>query len=122
MAKTLAEMAAEVEVVNRDKGWYDDKRTFLDSMFLLASEVIEAGEAWREIGFAERTRAPKCDHGAHAACACLGKPDDVASELADVLIRLLDDAARNGIDLEAEYERKMAYNRTRPYRHGGKLL
>ena len=26
------------------------------------------------------------------------------------------------IDLEAEYKRKMAYNRTREYRHGGKLL
>jgi hypothetical protein len=25
-----------------------------------------------------------------------------------------------GIDLQAEYERKMAYNRQRPYRHGGK--
>jgi NTP pyrophosphatase (non-canonical NTP hydrolase) len=25
-----------------------------------------------------------------------------------------------GIDLEAEYERKMEYNRTRPYRHGNK--
>ena len=27
-----------------------------------------------------------------------------------------------GIDLEAEYERKMVYNRTRPYRHGGKAI
>ena len=28
----------------------------------------------------------------------------------------------HGIDLEAEYERKMAYNRSRPYRHGGKPI
>lgn len=27
-----------------------------------------------------------------------------------------------GIDLMAEYERKMAYNRTRPHRHGGKAM
>jgi hypothetical protein len=27
-----------------------------------------------------------------------------------------------GIDLEAEYVRKMAYNRTRPYQHGGRTL
>jgi NTP pyrophosphatase (non-canonical NTP hydrolase) len=27
---------------------------------------------------------------------------------------------RYGIDLRAEYERKMRYNRTRPYRHGGR--
>lgn len=29
---------------------------------------------------------------------------------------------RAGIDLEWEYERKLAYNRTRGHRHGGKLL
>ena len=33
-----------------------------------------------------------------------------------------DDCARYGVDLEAEYERKIAYNRTREFRHGGKLL
>lgn len=27
-----------------------------------------------------------------------------------------------GIDLQAEYEKKMAYNRTRPYRHGNKRI
>jgi NTP pyrophosphatase (non-canonical NTP hydrolase) len=28
----------------------------------------------------------------------------------------------HGIDLEAEYERKVAFNRTRPYRHGNKPI
>lgn len=46
----------------------------------------------------------------------------VASEFADVLIRLLDECYRHDVDLEAEYERKMAYNRTRAYRHGGRTL
>lgn len=31
-------------------------------------------------------------------------------------------AARHEIDLDAEYERKIAYNRTRPYQHGGRTL
>jgi hypothetical protein len=44
----------------------------------------------------------------------------VGSEFADVFIRLLDYCARFGVDLEAEYERKMAYNQTRPYRHGNR--
>lgn len=43
-------------------------------------------------------------------------------KLADVFIRLLDMVDVYDFDLEAEYERKMAYNRTRPYRHGGRTL
>jgi hypothetical protein len=31
-------------------------------------------------------------------------------------------AGRLGIDLEAEFHRKLAYNRTRPYQHGGRTL
>jgi len=46
--------------------------------------------------------------------------EGVGSEFADVFIRLLDYCSRFDVDLEAEYERKMAYNRTRPYRHGNR--
>lgn len=43
------------------------------------------------------------------------KPD---TSLADVVVFTMQLAGMYGIDLEAEYERKMAYNRTRSYRHG----
>jgi NTP pyrophosphatase (non-canonical NTP hydrolase) len=52
----------------------------------------------------------------------LGKPEGVGSEFADILIRLLDEAERQGIDLDFEYARKVAFNRTRGHRHGGKLV
>jgi hypothetical protein len=39
-----------------------------------------------------------------------------------VLVFLRQLSEHYGIDLEAEYERKAAYNRTRPYRHGGKSI
>jgi hypothetical protein len=39
-----------------------------------------------------------------------------------VLIRLLDDCDRWGVDLAFEFERKMAYNEKRPYQHGGRIL
>lgn len=108
---TLERMAQDVAYVNRLNGWYDDNRTFFDELFLLASEVFEAGDAWR-------------DHGFHDVVGpgCPAKPLSVGSELADVLIRLLDTAYRNGIDLMAEYQRKVKYNLTRGYRHGGKRL
>lgn len=112
-SKSLAEMAAEVREVNISKGWRradgSSDRTVGDDTALLASEVFEAFEQWREIGFAERTREN-------------GKPDDFGSEMADVLIRLLDTCDRRGVDLAAEYERKLAFNRTRPYLHGGKAM
>jgi NTP pyrophosphatase (non-canonical NTP hydrolase) len=52
----------------------------------------------------------------------LPKPEGVGSELADVLIRLLDMADVFGLDLTFEYERKVAYNRTRAHQHGGRTL
>jgi NTP pyrophosphatase (non-canonical NTP hydrolase) len=44
------------------------------------------------------------------------------ARLALVLRTLVTIARTYGIDLESEYVRKMAYNRTRPYQHGGRTL
>lgn len=46
------------------------------------------------------------------------KPEGIPSELADVIIRALDIAAHLDIDIEKAVAEKMAYNRTRPKRHG----
>jgi len=51
-----------------------------------------------------------------------GKPQGLASEYADVLIRIGHYASLMGINLEFELERKLKYNMTRPYRHGGKVI
>lgn len=103
----LRGMAAEVRALNQEKGWYDRERSFGDEMVNLHGEVSEAWEAYRAHGFEEWEGKG-------------GKPEGVGSEMADVLIRLLDSCASHGIDLFAEYRRKMAFNATRPYRHGGK--
>lgn len=50
------------------------------------------------------------------------KPTGVASELADVLIRVLAFAGKHNIDLADAVVRKILYNETRPFRHGGKIL
>lgn len=51
-----------------------------------------------------------------------GKPCGIPSEIADVIIRALDFCGAYGIDIESAVNRKMSYNKTRPHRHGGKVL
>lgn len=50
------------------------------------------------------------------------KPEGVPSELADVIIRILDLCGHFGIDMEAVLEEKMRYNATRSFRHGGRAF
>ena len=44
--------------------------------------------------------------------------DTFEDEIADAMIRLLDLSALRGIDIEWHIEQKLAYNRTRPHKHG----
>lgn len=113
----LKEMQRYVLETNQTNGWFDSERTFGDDIALLHSEVSEAFEAYRVAGNCDdqtRTTWEESYEG-HPP-----KPEGVGSEFADVLVRLLDSCERHGINLEAEFVRKMAYNETRGYRHGGK--
>jgi NTP pyrophosphatase (non-canonical NTP hydrolase) len=95
----LAMLAGDIEEVNRANGWYDESRTFGEDIALLHSEVSEAFEGWRN-----------------------NDMENVAEELADILIRLLDTASRHNVDLYAETKRKIEKNRERGYKHGGKRI
>lgn len=46
------------------------------------------------------------------------KPEGVPSELADIVIRVLDLSAKAGIDLSSMIQEKLGYNATREYKHG----
>lgn len=52
----------------------------------------------------------------------LPKPCGVPSEMADVIIRVLHFCGKHGIDIETAVAEKMAYNDSRPFKHGGKKL
>lgn len=117
----LRDMAAEVREVNEANGWFDEDRRPAEGLALLHSEVSEWLEALRSWGTEDATAVrPRGNDG--ELSGPLPKPEGAGSEAADVLIRLLDECDRQGIDLEWEYARKIAYNRTRGYRHGGRAL
>ena len=119
----ITTMTAEVRALNIEKGWRTGDNTFGDYIALLHSELSEALEAYRDHRLADATGTPRGVFlDGVGSSASPAKPEGVGSEMADVLIRLLDTCDIYGIDLVAEFERKMAYNRTRPYQHGGRTL
>jgi len=89
------------------KGWHDkhdknDPQTFPTLLCLVHSEVSEALEAYRA-GFAPHTM-------------------EVPSELADIIIRVMDICGLYGIDIDKAVKEKLQFNESRPYRHGGKVV
>lgn len=115
----LAVAQKRVAEVNFANGWFDGDRRFGEDIALLHSEVSEALEEYREHGLEDATQGEAQNLVNGFVCP---KPLGVGSELADVLVRLLDTCERTGIDLEFEFERKLQYNTTRGYKHGGKRL
>lgn len=121
------DMTAEVVQFLKEKGWHDDGRSVGDEMALLHSEVSEALEEFRhgrmETKYEYSVRGQVVVNSKPTDVdGNLGKPVGFPSEMADILIRLLDDCERHGIDLVEEFRRKMAYNHTRAHRHGGKAI
>ena len=202
----LSELQREAHAIAKEHGWWDEPRSFGDLIALVHSELSEALEAYREreleaytppddvIGQPGKLGTTRQPHpfpgvGGYVNVKVSTKPEGVAYELADVVIRVADMAefyrvrspwqsepykpashrdmsfgewittchsaldtvwgdacvydvpsratdtslwhflntvqamaAHYGIDLDAAIEAKMEYNKSRPYRHGGKAL
>jgi NTP pyrophosphatase (non-canonical NTP hydrolase) len=122
--KSLAEMGEEVYEWAKTKGWEPDpSRTFGDECALLHSEISEALEAFRDHGYwGYFTDSSGVKWMTNNRRYLDQKPEGVPSEFADLLIRLVHYCRVHDIDLEAEFDAKMAFNQGRPWRHGGKAL
>ena len=135
---TINEFAAEVHKNAVDHGWWEGERTFPEIVALIHSEVSEALEEYRdgkpllyfpcnaggvcceEDGSALRKPPLRSGKSERPLFRAEQKPEGIAAELADVIIRVLDYCAYAGIDIENVLEVKHEYNKSRPYRHGGK--
>ena len=90
---------------------------FIDSQTNnLHDEVSELHEAWREGRFLH-----PCDKAAKMYGMELRALSCAEEEYADIVIRVLDQCERLGINIGKAIAVKHQYNLSRPERHGGKL-
>lgn len=110
----LNELRDVVHNTAKDKGWWDGERSVGDMIALCHSELSEALEEYR--------KKPLLIRDIYYDTVKLEKPEGFPVELVDTMIRILDIMGHFDIDVDRVMGIKMAYNKTRDYRHGGKAL
>lgn len=89
-------------------GWYNPPKSNVETLAMVITEVCEAIDELR-------------NHKVSVYCKKESlKPEGWGVEIADAVIRLLDFAGSQGLDLETIIEMKLEYNKTRGHRHGEK--
>lgn len=100
----LDDLANRIMTIAKDHGWESGK-DLPRELLLMTTEIAEACEA-------DRHGNPPSEH--------IPAFSGVEEELADVVIRVLETAKARGYDLPGAIQAKMAFNASRPFKHGGK--
>jgi len=119
----LRDLQEKAHVLAKLKGWWDDfpdtgpeRWTHINSR--LMTIITELAEASEEVASGSLKQYYEVPEGRDE----VAKPCGFGIELADTIIRIVDLAEGLRIDIQSLVEEKMAYNKTRPYRHGGKTV
>lgn len=110
---TIQELIQQAHNTALEKGWWkDENRSFGEQLMLMVTELAEVMEEFRTKGLTNPYNMIYFKDD---------KPEGIAVEFADLLIRVADTCGRYNIPLEEALNLKLEYNKTRSYRHGGKL-
>ncbi len=136
----LNDLAIQIYDSASEKGWHDKPVAFGDCITNIHAELSEAWEEYRHGKALNKTyytckldgtnEDSECTDDVHECYFRTGdedicekaKPEGIPSELADVIIRVLDACHMYEIDIDKIIAEKMDYNKTRSYKHGGKII
>jgi NTP pyrophosphatase (non-canonical NTP hydrolase) len=119
----IKEIVERCNVNSRRAGWWENVPADHEPGFseMIASKLMlivsEASEALEEVRRAHKNITEIIFYSSEPT-----KPEGFPSELADIVIRVFDLCGYLGIDIEEAIDKKLKYNATRPYKHGGKSI
>lgn len=114
MTLDIATIMEEAHATALAVGFEEDRDQIPVALALIHEEVSEALSEWRHGRAFASTHYETGTNGRPKPCGFM-------VELADIIIRTARLAASMDGDLERALLEKMAYNKTRPHRHGGML-
>ncbi len=101
--------------------YYGNRLMLIAGEVTEAHEEIRAGKPMTQTYYADVTQPVAAEDFPYVKVEHRQKPEGLPSELADIFIRLMDLSEELSIDLASIVEEKLAYNSTRPFKHGKKF-